>query len=53
LSCPADLGAGDQRQGLLGEIVVAGGVGVGEVDAAPLDVDHDLGQFRARVGDLV
>ena len=29
----ADLAAGDQRQRLLGQVVVAGGVGVGEVDA--------------------
>ena len=37
-----DLAAGDQRQRLLGEVVVAGRVRVGEVDPGPGDVDHDL-----------
>ena len=48
----ADLGARDQRQRLLGEVVVAGGVGVGEVDAGAGDLDQDLALAGRRVVEL-
>ena len=41
-----DLAARDQRQLLLGEIVVSGHVGVGEVDPGAGDLDHDLAVRR-------
>ena len=47
-----DLAAGRQRQGLLGEVVVAGRVGVGEVDPAARDVDDDLAVAGLGVGQL-
>ena len=42
------LAAGDQRQGLLGQIVVADRVRVGEVDAGARNLDHDLARRPAR-----
>ena len=48
----ADLGAGDQRQRLLGEVVVAGRVGVGEVDAAAGHLDQDLALAGGRIVEL-
>ena len=49
---PEDLAARDHRQGLLGQVVVAGGVRVGEVDARPCDLDHDLALAGLGVGDI-
>ena len=49
---PADLGARDQRQRLLGQVVVAGRVGVGEVDPAARDLDHDLALAGRRIVEL-
>ena len=43
-----DLTAWRHRQGLLGDVVVAGRVGVGEVDPGARDLDDDLARRRAR-----
>ena len=51
-SCPQISPPGDQRQRLLGEVVVAGRVGVGEVDAGARDVDDDLAVAGLGVGQL-
>ena len=48
----ADLGAWDQWQGLLGEVVVADRVGVREVDSGAGHVDDDHAVGRLRVGDV-
>jgi hypothetical protein len=45
-----NLATRDQRQPLLGEVVVAGCVRVAEVDPAPGDLDEHLAVTRNRVG---
>ena len=48
----AHLGARDQRQLLLGQVVVAGRVRIGEVDPGAGDLDQDLALAGGRLVDL-